>query len=181
MTGVYLLDPLKSTIGFSVRHAMLAHVRGRFTDFEGLLHLDGRRPTRSSAHLSVQTGSLRTGLPGRDARLTGPGFLDAAAFPLMAFRSTGIVAIGEDRFRMSGSLRIKDVDLPLRIDLATGGVRRDAHGTYRVGFKGTATLRRSDWGLGRNTAPGVRDVLVSATVKLAFDISAVRPGRPDVP
>ncbi|MFF3565051.1 YceI family protein [Streptomyces sp. NPDC002574] len=181
LTGVYLLDPLKTTIGFSVRRAMVAHVRGRFTDLEGLLQLDGRRPTRSRAFLTVRTGSLRTGLPERDARLTGPGYLDTATFPLMGFRSTGIVHIGEDRFRMSGSLRIKDVDLPLHIDLASGRVRRDSYGTYRVGFKGTAVLRRSDWGLNWNTPPSARDVLVGDTVKLVFDISAVRPGQPDLP
>lgn len=179
LSGVYLIDPLRTTIGFSVRRAMIANLRGRFTDFEGLLALDGRRPHRSRAYMSVQTGSLSTGMRERDAQLTGPDYLDSAMFPLMAFRSTGIVHLGEDRFRMSGSLRIKDVVLPLHIDLASGRVGRDAYGTHRVGFQGTATLRRSDWGLNRNTSLGARDLLIGDTVTLTLGICAVRPELPD--
>ncbi|MFE2966869.1 YceI family protein [Streptomyces sp. NPDC059340] len=59
-TGLHTIDPVHSTIGFSVRHAMITNVRAKFTAFEGLLKLDGRRPTRSEAYLSVQTGSPAT-------------------------------------------------------------------------------------------------------------------------
>ncbi|MFE7837014.1 YceI family protein [Streptomyces sp. NPDC057474] len=173
LTGTYSIDPAHSTIGFSVRHAMITNVRGKFTAFEGLLKLDGDRPARSEAHVSVQTGSLDTGIAQRDAHVTGPDFLDSATFPLMAFRSTGIVDAGEGRFRMSGHLRIKDVELPLRIDLEFGGAGQDADGQNRVGFEGTATLKRSDWGIDWNSAVATGGVLISDKVKLILDISAV--------
>ena len=34
-TGTWAIDPTHTTIGFSIRHAMIAKVRGRFTEFEG--------------------------------------------------------------------------------------------------------------------------------------------------
>ena len=40
-TGTWQIDPTHTTIGFSVRHAMIAKVRGRFTDFAGSFTLDG--------------------------------------------------------------------------------------------------------------------------------------------
>lgn len=173
LSGLYTVDPAHSTVGFSVRHAMVTDIRGRFGDFEGLLKLDGRHPGRSEAYLSVQTGSLDTGHRQRDARVTGPDLLDSATFPLMSFRSAGVVADG-DRFRMSGYLRIKDVELPVRVDLGFGGASRDASGRRRVGFEGTATLHRSDWGLDWNTPLPTGGVLVSDKVRLLLDISAVR-------
>ena len=37
LTGTYNLDPAHSTIGFTVRHAMVTKVRGEFTDFDAVL------------------------------------------------------------------------------------------------------------------------------------------------
>lgn len=179
LTGVYTIDPAHSTIGFSVRHAMITNVRGRFGAFEGLVKLDGYQPTRSEAYLSVQTGSLDTGNLDRDSHLTGPDFFDAATYPLMAFRSVSVADCGDGQFRMTGLLRIKDVELPLPIDLAFGGSARDEQGRHRVGFSGTATVRRSDWGLGWNTPIETGGVLVSDTAKLSLDVSAVRLSRAD--
>ncbi|WP_171107969.1 MULTISPECIES: YceI family protein [unclassified Streptomyces] len=177
LTGFYTINPAHSAIGFSVRHVMIANVRGRFTAFEGLLKLDGARPTRSEAYFSVQTSSLETGVPERDAHVTGPDFLDSATFPLMSFRSSGVLDAGDDRFRLAGYLRIKDVELPLHIDLEFGGAGRDAQGRNRVGFEGTATLRRSDWGLDGNTALASGGALISDKVNLILDISAVQVER----
>ncbi|MGW1887011.1 YceI family protein [Streptomyces sp. NPDC001970] len=174
LTGVYTIDPAHSTIGFAVRHAMITNVRGTFTDFEGVLKLDGSQPTQSEAYVSVQTGSLDTGMRDRDAHVTGPDFFDSALFPLMTFRSTGILRTDDDRFRMSGDLRIRDVELPIIMDLEFGGASRDPYGKNRIGFEGTATLQRSDWGLAWNTALDTGGVLLSDKVKLILDISAVQ-------
>ncbi|MFF7529419.1 YceI family protein [Streptomyces bobili] len=174
VTGTYTIDPVHSTIGFSVRHAMVSNVRGRFERFEGLLKLDGAEPSRSEAYVSVQTDSLDTGVADRDAHLAGPDFFDSATYPLMAFRSTGITPLGDDEFQLLGTLRIKDIELPLTVDITFGGAGSDAFGNHRVGFDGRATLRRSDWGLAWNTPLDTGGVLVGDKVTLALDISAVR-------
>ncbi|PSM37584.1 polyisoprenoid-binding protein [Streptomyces dioscori] len=174
LTGAYTIDPVHSTIGFAVRHAMISNVRGRFTRFEGLLKLDGSRPAGSEAYVSVQMDSLDTGIQERDAHLKGPDFLDSETFPLMAFQSTGIVQLGDGTFRLDGRLRIKDIELPLALDVTFGGAGEDAYGQHRIGFEGTATLRRSDWGLTWNTALATGGVLISDKVTLTLDISAVR-------
>ncbi|MFF7216631.1 YceI family protein [Streptomyces sp. NPDC008238] len=180
VTGAYVIDPLHSAVGFSVRHAVVAAVRGRFTAFEGFLRLDAHRPARSEAHVSVQTGSLDTGVPARDSHLTGPDFLDAATFPLMVFRSTAVVPLGGDTFRLTGNLRIRDVELPLHLNLGYGGTVRDAGGQRRTGFEGAATLRRSDWGLTWNAPLASGGVLLGDTVRLELGVSALRLG-PEVP
>ncbi|MFJ5273176.1 YceI family protein [Streptomyces sp. NPDC088358] len=173
-TGVYLIDPVRSAIGFSARRAMIADVRGHFTAFEGLLKLDGARPTRSEAYLSVQTGSVDTGSRERDAHVTGPEFLDSATFPLMSFRSTGVLDAGDDRLRLAGYLRIKDGELPVHLDLEFRAARRDAYGRGRVGCEGTVTPRRPAPGPDGNPASRPGGLLISDRVRLILDISAVR-------
>ncbi|MFC5200248.1 YceI family protein [Streptomyces kaempferi] len=92
-------------MGFPVRCGMVTNVRGKFTAFEGILKLDGKCPARSEAYLSVPTCSVDTCFPERDVHVTGPDFLNAAAFPLMSFRSGAILHAGQDHFRMAGYLK----------------------------------------------------------------------------
>ena len=67
-TGTWAIDPTHTTIGFSVRHAMVAKVRGRFTDFAGTFTLDGANPAASSAEIVIQTASIDTANADRDAQ-----------------------------------------------------------------------------------------------------------------
>ncbi|MEU3403870.1 YceI family protein [Streptomyces sp. NPDC006670] len=174
LTGDYVIDPSHSSIGFTVRHAMVTNVRGSFAEHEGTLHLDGRDPARSTASIDVKIASVSTGIADRDAHLRSGDFFDAEAFPLMTFRSTSAAHVGGDTYRISGDLTIKDVTRPLSIDLEFAGSATDVYGNERVGFEGSAEILRSDWGLTWNAALEAGGVMVSDKVKLTFDISAIK-------
>ncbi|MFJ9073774.1 YceI family protein [Streptomyces sp. NPDC102278] len=174
LTGDYVIDPAHSSIGFTVRHAMVTNVRGTFADHEGGLHLDGADPGRSTASIDVKIASVDTGIADRDGHLRGGDFFDAEAFPLMSFRSTGAAQLGGDAYRITGDLTIKDVTRPLSIDLEFNGSATDVYGNERVGFEGSAEILRSDWGLTWNAALETGGVMVSDKVKLTFDISAIK-------
>ncbi|WP_435603387.1 YceI family protein [Streptomyces sp. bgisy130] len=174
LTGDYTIDPAHSTIGFTVRHAMVTNVRGAFGVYEGSLHLDGSEPARSTASLDVTIASIDTGIADRDGHLRSADFFDAETFPLMTFRSTAAERVGGDRYRLTGDLTLRDVTKPLTIDLEFHGAATDVYGAERVGFEGSAEILRSDWGLTWNAALETGGVMVSDKVKLTFDISAVK-------
>ncbi|MEU2868421.1 YceI family protein [Streptomyces olivoreticuli] len=174
LTGEYTIDPAHSSIGFTVRHAMVTNVKGSFTEHEGTLRLDGSDPSRSTASLDVRIESVDTGIKDRDAHLRGADFFEAERFPLMTFRSTTARQLGGDRYRVTGDLTIKDVTRPLSIDLEFNGSATDVYGNERVGFEGGTEILRSDWGLTWNAALETGGVMVSDKVKLTFDISAVK-------
>ncbi|MFB6823503.1 YceI family protein [Streptomyces virginiae] len=174
LTGDYVIDPAHSSIGFTVRHAMVTNVRGAFSEHEGTLHLDGADPARSTASIDVKIASVDTGIADRDGHLRSGDFFDAEAFPLMTFRSTEARQLGGDAYRITGELTIKDVTRPLSIDLEFNGSATDPYGNERVGFEGSAEILRSDWGLTWNAALEAGGVMVSDKVKLTFDISAIK-------
>ncbi|MFC5721206.1 YceI family protein [Streptomyces gamaensis] len=174
LTGDYTIDPSHSSIGFTVRHAMVTNVRGSFTEHEGTLRLDGADPSRSTAAIDVRIASVDTGIRDRDAHLRSADFFDAETFPLMSFRSTKAEQLGGDRYRITGDLTIKDVTRPLSIDLEFHGSATDVYGNERVGFEGGTEILRSDWGLTWNAALEAGGVMVSDKVKLTFDISAIK-------
>ncbi|MFI9582468.1 YceI family protein [Streptomyces sp. NPDC052236] len=174
LTGDYTLDPAHTSIGFTVRHAMVTNVRGSFTDFQGTLHLDGSDPAQSTAELDIQIASVDTGMADRDGHLRSADFFDAEKFPKMTFRSTRAEQLGGEDYRITGDLTIKDVTRPVTIDLEFNGSATDVYGNERVGFEGSAQILRSDWGLTWNAALETGGVMLSDKVKLIFDISAIR-------
>ncbi|MEV7680222.1 YceI family protein [Streptomyces sp. NPDC056909] len=174
LTGEYTIDPAHSTISFTVRHAMVTNVRGSFNEHEGTLNLDGSNPAASTASIDVSIASVDTGIPDRDGHLRSADFFDAETFPKMSFRSTSTEQIDAETYRVTGDLTIKDTTRPLTIDLEFHGSATDVYGNERVGFEGSATILRSDWGLTWNAALETGGVMVSDKVKLTFDISAIK-------
>ncbi|MCB5166665.1 YceI family protein [Streptomyces bambusae] len=174
LTGDYTIDAAHSSIGFTVRHAMVTNVRGSFGEHEGLLHLDGSDPSRSTAAIDLKIASIDTGIADRDNHLRSGDFFDAEQFPVMRFRSTEAAQLGGTAYRVTGELTIKDVTRPLSIDLEFNGSAKDVYGNERVGFEGSTEILRSDWGLTWNAALETGGVMVSDKVKLTFDISAVK-------
>ncbi|MET9652538.1 MULTISPECIES: YceI family protein [unclassified Streptomyces] len=174
LTGDYTIDPAHSSIGFTVRHAMVTNVRGSFGEHQGTLSLDGSNPGASAASIDVTIASIDTGIADRDGHLKSGDFFDAEQFPLMSFRSTEAAQLGGDKYRVTGDLTIKDVTRPLSIDLEFNGTATDVYGNERVGFEGSAEILRSDWGLTWNAALETGGVMVSDKVKLNFDISAIK-------
>jgi len=174
LSGEWLIDPAHSRIGFSVRHAMVTTVRGAFTEYESRLYFDGRDPSRSRAEIVLFTASVDTGVEQRDAHLVHRDFLDAAAYPRMRFVSSAVRPAGNDVYVMSGDLTIKNTSRPVELELTYIGHVTDAFGDERVGFDGTTTINRSDWGLTYNSRLAEGGAMVSEKVRLQFAIAAIR-------
>ncbi|ATL27446.1 YceI family protein [Streptomyces formicae] len=176
LDGQWTIDRPHSRIGFSVRHAMVTTVRGAFADYDSALSFDGGNPAASRAELVIRVGSVDTGVEQRDAHLVGTDFFDARRFPEMAFRSTSTRHEGGESFRMTGDLTIRDVTRPVELQLDYLGSVLDPFGFERVGFDGTTTIDRTEWGLVYNQRLKAGGTMVSEKVRLQFDISAVRAG-----
>ncbi|WP_431772442.1 YceI family protein [Streptomyces cucumeris] len=174
LTGEWIIDPAHSRIGFSVRHAMVTTVRGSFTEFESRLYFDGSDPARSRAEVVMSTASVQTGVEQRDAHLMSRDFLDADTYPRMSFRSTAAQLVGKDVYRMNGDLTIRDTTRPVVLELTYIGHVTDPFGYQRVGFDGTTTINRSEWGLTYSARLAEGGAMVSEKVRLQFDIAAIR-------
>jgi polyisoprenoid-binding protein YceI len=174
LTGEWIIDSAHSRIGFSVRHAMVTTVRGAFTEYESRLYFDGYNPARSGAEIVMSSASVRTGEEQRDVHLAGRDFLDAATYPTLSFRSTAVHLASKAVYRMTGDLTIKDTTRPVVLELTYIGHVTDPFGYERVGFDGTTTINRSDWGLTYNARLSQGGAMVSETVRLQFDIAAIR-------
>ncbi|MDQ3901624.1 MAG: YceI family protein, partial [Actinomycetota bacterium] len=76
--------------------------------------------------------------------------------------------------RLTGDLTIKGITKPVTVDFDYTGTATDPFGNTRIGFEGTTTINRRDWGVAWNAALEAGGVLVSDKVTLEFDISAIK-------
>jgi polyisoprenoid-binding protein YceI len=173
ISGAYTLDTTHTRLGFSARHAMVTTVRGSFTGFEGTATVDTANPANSKVELGIDVASIETGVADRDGHLKSPDFFDAENFPKISFSSTSVERDGSE-WAVTGDLTIKDVTKPVTVVFEETGSAQDPFGNLRVGFEGSTTINRKDWGLTWNAALETGGVLVSEKIKLEFDVSAIR-------
>jgi len=174
LTGTYKLDPTHTRLGFVARHAMVTKVRGQFNQFSGVLNIDVEDPSKSTAEVSIDVASVTTGNEDRDNHLRTNDFFDVPNYPTWTFKSTSAEKVGEDTYRITGDLTIKDTTKPISIDFEHSGAAKDPWGNTRIGFEGRTTVNRKDWGIGWNVALEAGGVLVGEKVTLELDVSAVK-------
>ena len=176
LTGSYQLDPAHTRLGFAARHALVTRVHGSFDSFEGRLHLDASDQTRCALTLTMDAASIRTNNADRDGHLRSADFFDVQRYPTITFESTGVKALGDRHYRVTGDLTIKAITRPVDLDLTYQGNCVDPYGQLRVGIEGSGSLRRSEWGLTWNAALEAGGVVLSDRIDLALDISAIKVG-----
>lgn len=173
LTGGYTIDSTHSRMGFVARHAMVTKVRGSFNDFEGAVST-GPGLTETSIDVTIQVDSIDTRNADRDGHLRTNDFFDAATYPTITFTSTEVTAVDDETLRVTGDLTIKGVTRQVVIDFEYAGSATDPYGMQRVGFEGSTTVLRSDFGMTFNAALETGGVLVSDKITLEIEISAVK-------
>jgi polyisoprenoid-binding protein YceI len=174
LTGDYTLDPTHTRIGFVARHAMVTKVRGAFNEFEGTAHLDGDNPSVSTAKVVIKGHSIDTRNEQRDGHLKSNDFLDLDTYPEITFVSTSAKQIDEDSFELTGDLTVRGVTNSVTVPFNFEGAAKDPFGNLRVGFDGSVTISRKDYGITWNAALETGGVLVSDKITLEFEISAIK-------
>jgi polyisoprenoid-binding protein YceI len=128
--GNWRVDPARSYASFAARAA------GR--QVQGHLPLTGQvfiaTPIEdSTAWLVARAGQVSTGFRVLDRQLAGPGFLDAAAFPEIIFRSE-LLAWVPAGWRAVGRLQLKGTEheLACQLDLDRDGAQLDGSPRFRI-------------------------------------------------
>jgi polyisoprenoid-binding protein YceI len=170
----YAIDAIHSSAEFSLKHMMIATVRGRFRSLEGTIHIDEQDPARSRVEATIETASVDTGVEARDNDLRSENFFATERFPAMHFRSTRIEPVDGERWLVAGELTIRDVTREVVLETTLEGRGTGFEGEDRIGFSAQTSLSRKDFGLSYNPILESGGVVVGDRVRVTLDIEAVR-------
>jgi len=142
----FKIDPVHSSVGFSVVHLGVTNFYGRFNEITGSVVFDQADPTKSSVEISVPIESVDTHNDKRNQHLKSPDFFDAKQFPTMTFKSTKIEGTGTN-FKVTGDLTLHGVTKPVTADFKRGPDGKGMQGEARGGGEAQFSIKRSDFGM----------------------------------
>lgn len=177
VAGTYTADANHTLVGWRVNHLGFTDYFGLLGSITGTLTLDPAKPADAKVSMTIPVSKILTASPGLNAHLLKPapagGKADFfGANPADAtFVSTSVVP-GADGTSASitGNLTLNGVTKPVTIAATFAGAGTGMDKALNVGFQGTTTIKRSEFGLGFIVP------LVSDEVKL--DISAAFVKKP---
>src|SRR5918994_7573721 len=146
----YTIEPDYTQGVFRWSHLGFSNPAAQVSQGQGTLEFDPADPTRAFVQVTIPLSSLSTGVPALDEHLRSEDFFEIAKFPTATFRSTKVErGAAKDRLRVTGELDLHGVTKPVLLEvtvLKVGANPRTQLPT--VGFEATATIKRSDFGLG---------------------------------
>ena len=173
-TQTWQIDSAHSGIHFSVRHLVIAKVRGQFSRWTGALTAPDGDFSRATVEATIDASSIETGVADRDAHLKSADFFDVVTYPEITFRSSRIEPLGGDRLRLVGELTLHGVTREVALEVESAGETRDPWGNIRAGFNARTAVDRSAFGLTWNQALEAGGVMVGDRVEIEIEIEAVK-------
>lgn len=168
------IDSSHSGIHFTVRHLVIAKVRGQFTRWTGRVQVPDDDFNRASVDVVIDASSIDTGVTDRDNHLRSADFFDVERHPELTFRTTSVKAAGENRLQIAGDLTIRGITRPVTLDAEFLGRAKDPWGNERAAFSARTSLDRKDFGLTWNQALETGGVLVGDRIDIEIEVEAVR-------
>src|SRR3954469_2733116 len=144
-TGTWRSDPVHSSVGFAVRHAV-GTFRGSFGEFEATLSDESGQP-KLTGHVPVESVQVKE--ENLEAHLLSPEFFDRDQAPEITFEA-GKVAIEDSRLVVEGELTVKGISQNVVARGDINGPIPGPDGNERLGIDLETTVDRHDYGLDWN-------------------------------
>ncbi len=171
----YTIDPSHTQTTFTVDRFGFTTILGAFTTASGTIWIDEAAPANSRVEAQVTVASLFAGDPTRDEHLKGERWLNAAANPLITFKSTRVVTTGPDTADVTGDFTLNGVtrSVVFKVKLNKIG-KAPGSGKQAAGFTITGSVHRRDFNVGAALPPG----MIGEDVPIRIEALAVAPATP---
>jgi polyisoprenoid-binding protein YceI len=167
--GTWAIDPVHSSVSFSVRHLMVSKVRGNFEEFSGAIVVAEDGTPSVTAEIAVD--SINTNNEQRDAHIKSADFFEVEKYPTATFRSTNVRADG-DNYVLDGEFTLKGITKPVSLNLEFNGVNPGMGQGEVAGFEASVVLNRKDFGIDIDMPLETGGAVVGDKVTVNLEIEA---------
>ena len=169
------LDKAHSSIGFSVKHMVISEVTGNFKDFDINFTSTKSDFTDAVVDATIKVASINTDNEKRDAHLKTDDFFNAEKFPLITFKSTSFEKVGDNKYKITGDLTIRDVTKKVTFDATYNGSIKAPWGAQIYSWKATLAVNRFDYGLKWNKMIEAGGLIAGDTVNITLNLELDKP------
>lgn len=157
--GSYALDAAHGKITWSLSHLGFSTYYGQFVNVEAQLTLDPANPANSSLTATIPLTEVDSNSDGLDRHLQTADFFDTANHPTATFVSRSITLDADDANEATvvGDLTLRGVTRPVTMEVEFNQAGPSMGNTYRAGFDGEATIKRSEFGIAYGIPMGLGD------------------------
>lgn len=146
--NIWKSDKAHSGLGFSITHLGISDVTGNFNDFDVIINSTKEDFSDAIVEAEINVASINTGVEARDKHLQTEDFFNAAKYPKIIFKSTGIKKAGKNSYKLNGNLTLKGITKPVVFDLMhRGNMENPNSKKTTAGFKLSGVIKRSDYGI----------------------------------
>ena len=164
----YTIDPTHTATVFTWNHFGFSTPSANFSDIQGTISVDNAKPVNSAVNVTIPLSSLNTNVKALDDHLKNADFFDAEKYPNITFKSTKVQALGQNKYKITGDLTVKNVTKPVVLDAVLN--KQGIHPMTKaesIGFNATTSFDRSAFGVGAYV-PNVGDKI---TVNITTEAS----------
>ncbi len=171
----WTIDPVHSSVEFSLDYMGFSTYRTGFRALEGSLQLDAGRPAASSVNASIPVASVDVTNDRLMSRLMDADLLGGNDHPTITFTSTRVEALDPTHWKVTGDLTIHGVARPVVLD-----TRYLGEGTHpfskkiTAAFRAETTIDRRDFGVTWNAVMDTGGAYLGERVQISLAIMAVR-------
>jgi polyisoprenoid-binding protein YceI len=164
------VDKAHSQVQFSVTHLIISEVTGKFNSFDATIETGKDDFSNAKIDFTADVNSISTENEKRDNHLKSDDFFNAEKFPKMIFKAVSMKKAGNNKFKLTGDLTIRDVTKRITLDVTYNGTVKDPWGNTKAGFKISGELNRFDYNLKWNALMEAGGAVVSKTVRLNVNL-----------
>ena len=173
--ATWTIDAGHSAATFSVRHMIVANVKGEFAGPVGTVTFDPKDLTTLRVETTIDARTINTRNPDRDKDLRSDLFFDVAKYPKITFKSRSVTVEGPGKLKVLGDLTIKGITKPATLDVEGPTPEiKDIWGSRRIGATGTTTINRRDFNIVYNRMLEGGGAVVGDQVSISLDIELTR-------
>ncbi|GBQ69417.1 hypothetical protein AA103196_2210 [Ameyamaea chiangmaiensis NBRC 103196] len=166
--GHYAVETNHTQVTFSVLHFGFTAYSGMFSGATGTLDLDPAHLAGTKLEVSIPVSSVQTTSDRLTGELKEAEWFDATKYPTATFVSTKVTPEGANKASIAGLLTLHGVSKPVVLHATfVGAGTNPMDKAYTVGFQGTTTVRRSEFGV-KTYVPMVGDD-VTLSIAAAFE------------
>lgn len=164
----YVIEPTHTLPRFEYSHFGYSTQLSRFDKTSGTIVLD-RAARKGSVDVVIDATSVNTGYALFNQHIQAGDYFDTEMFPTITFKSDQMKFKEDQPVAVSGELTVKGVTRPVTLTITSFHcmphpmAKKDA-----CGANATATIKRSDFNMGKNVP------YVSDEVKLTIPVEAIK-------